>query len=641
MTRTSNLLITLLCIAATVNAQSLYQAGTSRVSIEPDRSVISLALGGYAAPPEGRFTLQWKAVGQAMEAAALGGHEGRLYIIRDNNLLWKNAAEKSSSWKSAGSNEIIKSIAGINKKLYALTPNGALLEANHEGDIEWKQAGFINSSVKTMTGLGNFLFAANENGSIWYADISAGNPEWSEVRSMKGIISLAAGNGRLYALTDDAVLYRCEPAKGEFKWLKIAYKNGVTITEDIHHIAIADNTIYGICHDNILYEGEHRSRGNLSARAMAVKKGDETVIIVNVDVVGLNDTFTGLLRQELKTRHHIPGSAILFNMSHTHFAPVTQDWKTWDESKQQPDSIYLYSTVKNGILLAVEKALEALAPARIYFGRGSAQIGFQRSLDDHPGLYDDSVDVIRVDYTGTNDRACLFLAACHPVHSTAGKLHFTLSANYPGVARKLVEERTKVSNSLFMQGASGDINPADNGEYISGERLANEVIAVMGSPMEEIGGAISYYLDTINIPVRSWKIEEIMAFRAENTDKPGDLTAERNVRWSDLMLNHHNNGTMPVSLPVYVQTINIGNWKLVGVSRETTTQYSLGIKDLWPDKLVSVAGFTNDVSSYLPTGLHLEQGGYEGLDSFFWYGTYPFPDTVYPAIIGTIKSLGR
>ncbi len=624
-----------------IQAQSSYQVGTSQVSIEPDRSLVSLALGGYAAPREGRFTLQWKEVDQGSKVTAMSGHADKLYIVGNNNLLWKDAVDKNSSWEKAGNAENIKSIAGLNNKLYAVTGNGELLETKVEGGIKWKKRGSADRSVTTLAALGNTLFAANENGLIWYADMSKRSVEWSKEESLNGIISLAANNGRLYALTNDDILYQCEPVREGFKWLKIAYKNGITIKEDIRHIAIADNVIYGLSIENILYEGEHRSRGNLTSRAMAVKKGGETVVLVNIDLVGVNDTFTGLVKQEIFNKHHIPASAVLLNMSHTHFAPVTQDWLTWEEQNQRPDSIYLYSIVRNGILASVDNALESLAPAEIYFGRGTTDIGFQRSLPDHPELYDNSVDVIKVDYTDREQDNYLFLAACHPVHSTAGTLHYTISANFPGVARKLVEERTGTSNSLYLQGAAGDINPRDNGEYISGEKLANEVIAVLNRPMNEINGPISFYLDTINIPIEPWTKDEIIAFKTESIDKPGNLSAERNVRWSDLMLKHYEAGTMPTSLPVYVQTLNIGNWKLVGFSRETTTEYSLGIKDLWPDKLISVAGFTNDVSSYLPTMLHIEKRGYEGLDSFFWYGTYPFPDKVYPIIISTIKSLQR
>ena len=108
------------------------------------------------------------------------------------------------------------------------------------------------------------------------------------------------------------------------------------------------------------------------------------------------------------------------------------------------------------------------------------------------------------------------------------------------------------------------------------------------------------------------------------------------------MLQHHANGSMPTTMPVFIQTFNIGNWKLVGVSRETTTEYSLGIKNIWPEKLVSVAGYCNDVSSYLPTSRHIKAGIYEGYDSFFWYGQpNVFPEQVYETIIQSIQTKNR
>ncbi|MDP1760158.1 MAG: neutral/alkaline non-lysosomal ceramidase N-terminal domain-containing protein, partial [Candidatus Woesebacteria bacterium] len=359
-------------------------------------------------------------------------------------------------------------------------------------------------------------------------------------------------NEKLYALTNDGVIYKCEPRKKDHKWLKIANKNGQTIKEDIKHITVINDRLFGISKENFLYMGEQRSEGNLTARAMAVNSGEKTVVIVNVDVCGLNDTFTGLVKQEIYQKNHLPASAVFINSTHTHFAPVSQNWLTWQEPNQRPDSIYLYSIVRNGILNAIDNALKTMVPAELYFGRGSTDIGYNRSLKDHPELYDSAVDVIKVDYTDKKAQSYMFLTACHPVFSTAGKLHYTISANYPGVARKLVEERTGTTNSLFLQGTAGDINPKDNGEYITGEKLANEVIAVLNRPMNKINGPISFYLDTINIPITPWTKEEILAYRAQNSDKPGNIDAEKNVKWCDLMLKYYSEGIMPTSLPVYV-----------------------------------------------------------------------------------------
>jgi len=622
--------------------QSSFFIGTSQASIEPEQSLISLHLGGYGAPRDGRFTLQWINKGSVPEITALVGLTNKLYIVSKNELLWMNPKETNSTWEKAGKAENIRSLAGLKSILYAVNNNGELLETKIQGGIKWKKIGSVDKSVIALAASDNKLFAANGNGSLWSADLSKKNIKWLKLESVNNIVSLTANDKKLYALTIDGVIYKCEPWNKDHKWLKIAYKNEVTIKENINQITILDGRIFGVSEENILYQGEHRSEGNLTARAMAIKSIDKTVVIVNVDVCGLNDIFTGLVKKEIYRKNHIPASAIFINCTHTHFAPVSQNWLTWQEPNQRPDSSYLNVTVKNGILNAIDNALKTMAPAELSFGRGKADIGYNRNMKDHQELYDSAVDVIKVDYTGSNTESYLFLAGCHPVFSTAGKLHYTISANYPGAARKLVEERTGTSNSLFLQGTAGDINPKDNGEYITGEKLSNEVIAVLSRPMNKINGPISCYLDTINIPITPWTKEEVMAYRAENSDKPGDVVAEKNVKWCDLMSKYLSEGTMPTSMPVYINTINIGNWKLVGFSREATSPYSIGVKNLWPDKLISVAGYTNDVSSYLPSHVHIEEGVYEGKDSFFWYGQpNVFPKNVDETIINTVKSLNR
>ena len=636
------LFIALLQIAGNIDAQTEYYAGTSQISIEPDQALLSLHLGGYGLPRNGRFTLQWTSLGSLPEAVSLAVSGNNMYIISNNELLRLVPENQSWKWEKAGPAEGIISVAGAEGKMYGLNSNGELLETSLQGTVKWKKTGTIEGSVITLAASEGFLYAANKEGAVWSADLSKKKPEWKKSESPAGILSLTANNGILYAMTSEGFIYKYELSGGDVKWLMMAYRNWETIKEDINHIAVFNDRLYGISRNNILYIGSHRSEGNLTSRAMAIKNGNKTVVIINIDVCGLDDEVTGNIKEEIFRKTGIPGSAIFINSSHTHFAPVSQNWLTWQEANQRPDSIYLNQTLRNGLISSVEKALVSLEPAEIYFGRGQTDIGYNRSLKDHPELYDSAVDVIKVVYPEKNSESYLFIAACHPVFSTAGTLHYTISANYPGVARMLIERRTGTSNSLFLQGTAGDINPRDNGENIAGEKLANEVIAVLKRPMEKITGSISFFIDTVNIPITPWSKDEIIAYKEANISKSGDVYAEKNVKWSNLMLKYYDEGTMPQSLPVYIQTFNIGNWKLVGYSRETTTEYGFGVKNLYPGKLVSVAGYTNDVSSYLPTRKHLEQKNYEGLDSFFWYGSPAvFPPDVYDIILDDIKRLSR
>ena len=64
--------------SAKVSAEC-FQVGNSSVTLEPDNSIFSLALAGYGAPVEGRFTLEWIARGDAPDVNYLTGDGERLY----------------------------------------------------------------------------------------------------------------------------------------------------------------------------------------------------------------------------------------------------------------------------------------------------------------------------------------------------------------------------------------------------------------------------------------------------------------------------------------------------------------------------------------------------------------------------------
>ena len=87
----------------------------------------------------------------------------------------------------------------------------------------------------------------------------------------------------------------------------------------------------------------------------------------------------------------------------------------------------------------------------------------------------------------------------------------------------------------------------------------------------------------------------------------------------------------------YFQVIDIGNWRIVALSREPVKEYALRIRELWPEKNVTVLGYSNDVSSYLTDDKHVEAGTYESHDSFFWYGEHAsFPKGTLDKIVGKI-----
>ncbi|WP_162618654.1 hypothetical protein [Pedobacter yulinensis] len=453
-----------------------------------------------------------------------------------------------------------------------------------------------------------------------------------------GTISVTAYKNRLLALTANDELYRLDAGNLKGEWIRFAAFNGSGYDVHLQSITIHSATLYGLSKDGKVYRAGHQSSADLSARALAISQGKSAIVMVGTDLCGFNHDFINSIKQEAYRRHGLNPEALLINASHTHFAPATQDWTTWG-SHQLPDTNYLNGVVRPAILKAIALALKNRKPAWLSFGRGKTDIGHNRTLPGSDAPYDNDLDVLQVERTGDHSKSLVFLTGCHPVFKNEGAEGFTLSANYPGITRALLQQEAGIGDALFLQGCGGDINPVSTDHVKTGTDLAANVRSILRQPMQQISGGINFHVDSVQFPVKPWSREQIAAFRKENDNGRGDVTAEKNVRWSDLMTRLDQQGRMPRTMPVYMQTLNIGNWKLVGISRETVTSYSLAVKQLWPGKLVSVAGYCNDVSSYLPTSRHISAGVYEGNDSFFWYGQPSvFPLNVFETIIKQIKA---
>lgn len=623
---------------------SEFMVGTSAVSIEPDNSIFSLTLAGYGFPGEGRFTLEWIERGNTPDIVYMAGLGKVLYgVDRNGKLFCLKELSGNSQWASVQSSQIVKYVAGLQDELFAVTSGDCLWRATPRSNkVEWANIKSRLSGIVALASTDKHLYAATDKDELFQGTIDTDMVRWSRVGTAQSVIGMAGFKDRIFALTSNQMLWRRQAEAKDILWTKIGYNNGYTYNIDIKQIAVAGDRLYSIGMDNHLYIGQHKSNGNLSARAMAVKKGHQTAVIVGVDLTGFDYSFVNTVKDEIYKKEGIPAEAILVNASHTHFAPVSQGWYSWIEPNQYPDTLYLNTVVKPGIVEAVSQAVAGLHPANLYFGSTTTAIGGNRCLSGKEALYDSTLDVIKVETPKHKLENVLFLTGCHPVFRNAGAEGFTINANFPAVAKDVIQEKTGALNTMFLQGCAGDINPMYEDFHQMGAILAEDVLKALEQPMDLLTGGITCAIDSILIPVEPWTPERIETFRKENSAYPGDLEADKNVRWANSMLKKHKAGTMPHAMPVYVQTLNIGNWKLIGLSREAVTQYGIEIRKLWPDKHVSVAGYCNDVSSYLPAASHIRARTYEGYNSFFWYSQPGFfPENILDTIVSTIKGNNR
>ncbi|MDR0572510.1 MAG: hypothetical protein LBG96_00505 [Tannerella sp.] len=638
-----------------------YDVGAAAVSIEPNRETVSLTLAGFASPDEGRFTITWDDLGE-YPVTSLSRIADSVLFLNDNYMLSISGKQDLQSGKPLAMNMPVKEIAFFKNDFYGINLKDELVKgARTDQTISWT---IIKPAIKlaTLTATDDGLYIVNlenkllkgipdEDGLRWISDdhmpgiisltSDAKHSSQPSSAAPESIISLASDTKRLYGLTSHNTLWQKSLSKDE-PWGKIGYKNNVTYTIDAIRIAFINNNLYAIDEKKHLYKSRHSTVGDLQATAMSIRKNGRTVVIVGVDVCGFDKSFTDLIKEEVYQKRGIAGEAILINASHSHFAPVTQSWITWQPPNQKPDSLYLLQVVRTGIIKAIEESLDNAQPSRLYLQRGSCDIGKNRTRIEGYTIYDNTVDVITAVSVKDQKKCILYLAGCHPVFTEPEVGHFTINANFPGFSRKLLADDPDIEHAIFLQAFAGDINPKDPFRK-SGEQLADSVLQIMNrATRHEIRGDLSFFMDTIAIAITPPTLSEIESFKAANLPKQGEMVANRDIRWADVMLEHHRKNRMPDEMPVYYQTLNVGNWKLIALSREVTTEFGIVIRDLWPDRHVSAIAYTNDVPSYLATDPHIRAKNYEGYGSFFWYAQpKPFPLKSFEKVIDKIKHINH
>lgn len=625
--------------------QNLYEVGSSVVSLEPTGETVSLGLAGYGAPALGRFSITWDDKG-VLEAIAMCSVDETIYIAAPNGDIFSVNTENLQKNEKIGSLPHVKLLAGLKGLLYAIDQKGNLFVGNPKVQLEWKQISSVQGAT-AFTGSTENLYLSTTENELLKGTVNAETINWVPAGKGIDIISLAGDDQRIYGVTSDNFLLQRSIKKESDDWQRIGYNNEATYTIDVKQITRTKERLYAIA-SNHLYASRHQTEGTLSVRSMAIKKNRDVAVIVSLDVCGIDYSLTQDIRKEMSERRHIPASAIFVNSTHTHFAPTSQTWITWGIQNHYPDSLYFNNVLKKAVIQSIEEALDNVTPSHLRFGRDTTNIGFNRSLRGEAALYDNVVDVIQATSVDGQHKTVLFLTGCHPVSTDQKPEYFTISPNFPGFSRQIVE-KSGINTTLFLQGCTGDINP--RAPYrTSGTDLAADVLRILEKEMAPIKGKISHYIDSIAIPVNPMDKETIQSMRDNNIPNvrqniPGGCESSlpsRDVRWAEIMLRYYKDGTMPKEMPIYVQTLNIGDWKLVGLSREATTEFGIAIRNLWPDQKVSVAAYTGEVTSYLATDPHIIAKDYEGEGSFFWYGQpNPFPLGVFKTVVETIEKNNR
>ncbi|MEW6749431.1 MAG: neutral/alkaline non-lysosomal ceramidase N-terminal domain-containing protein [Candidatus Latescibacterota bacterium] len=385
----------------------------------------------------------------------------------------------------------------------------------------------------------------------------------------------------------------------------------------------------------------------LHARALVVQGQGEPVALIAADAIGFSSRvlgpgrhLRGELGEAIQRRCGIPSSRVMLAASHAHSTPETLDITPLYEVE---GAVAWAEGVCRRMAEAVAQARAGLQVARLKFG--SAVVpgialnrreqldadGMERSAGAgqppaaRPGRLDEEVGVLLVELS---DRSFSLVAnfACHPVSVQVQPL---VSADYPGVACRLVEQAVpECRHCLFTQGADGDINPQGGGGRASfddvgryGQILGGAVLQIAGRlrapEVPAMAPSADVAEEVIALPIRSLPDPEpyrqaAAAARAE-AEAAGDdvarFAAHNRARLAAEVLRALELGSAPLRLPV--QVLRLGDVALVGCPGEVFASLGLEIKQQAAAPHALVVGYANDYAGYLYPPIAATEGGYE------------------------------
>ena len=408
------------------------------------------------------------------------------------------------------------------------------------------------------------------------------------------------------------------------------------------------------------YLGVRYSQGiahEIHVRALAIEDpAGNRVVIVTSDLAGFEREMLEPVAARIERRHALQRRQLLFNASHTHTGPLVEHVRRPLEmmyvlDQEQLGGLRRYTRmVQERMVQVVNGALTDLAPARLSFHRGEAKFAMSRRLPtpegvklapNPEGLVDHGVPVLRVSSSDGGVKAILFSYACHPT-TLRGDFH-RISGDYPGFAQSGLEATHSGAVALFMQGCGGDAQPGERGSLELARRHGGALAAAVSRAMSDSGWSIRGHLDSalaeVPVPFGPPPTREFLQKRLsadkDYVRKHAEYSLSRLERDGKLASHH--------LLPL--QAIRLGSsLTLIALGGEVVADYGVRLRkevaardrDSW------IVGYSNDVTTYIPSRRVLQEGGYEAERSMLLVGLPgPFAPEIEEIVVRRIHQLVR
>jgi len=386
------------------------------------------------------------------------------------------------------------------------------------------------------------------------------------------------------------------------------------------------------------FASRDRARGcegihdDLYARALYLAHEGQSALIMGFDLLFFSREEADRFKGAIGRRLNLAPSQILLNTSHTHTGPKVGSW-SYDPPS---DPLYLQE-LEYAIVEAACRAHDAAVEATLSAGCGRTTLPMSRRLrlpggvvgwgPEPQGEVCSAVPICVLREFGGRPISLVFSVSCHPSIMSG----YQISAEYPGVAMSVLDERLGATASLFLQGAGGDAKPRVTAEVDArpprfrpgtwedvrraGTMVADEVLRSLGAGLAPLRPDLQSRAMEMPWPLEA--LPDRSAYEAVLADPEADHTRRL---WAEEKIALLARGyRIPASVPITVQGMRLGHGlRLVGVEGELVAGLGNLILDSYPQGITFPLGYSNGAQAYLPTDAMLDEEGYE-VASYYEY----------------------
>ena len=397
-------------------------------------------------------------------------------------------------------------------------------------------------------------------------------------------------------------------------------------------------------------------RDNLEANGLYLSDGKKQILLVSCDLGVLTLPRVIAIREAMGRATAIPPRDIIIACTHTRGPSVFRS-----NYVMPVDDAYL-DRLQGWLVELAQQTIQSARPGKIGWGKGTAQIGFNRRLCWADGTHTMHGGATRKDFAGLegpDDPQHLALFAA----DTDGKLiavlhhnttHPTLfwgssifSVGFVGEARMILREELGNIPTLFLNGAQGDIacrnqlqphgDSREQAVQRLGRLMTDETLRLYEDVRYHDRPVLDHIYEDLKVKVRLPKPERLV----EDRKVLARIDAGEKIRGMQMIMAfgavqlQEVYGENPVdTLPVHA--VRIGDVALVTQPCELYCQFGLDIKRRSPAPITAVVGLADGYCGYCPTIYGLLGGGYSG-EPIYWtrlepYAGYRIVETVGPML---------